>query len=66
MDKKITLKELEHIAREVGLPNYPQYIGNGLYKLSDNCITGRRGYELFMDELRKSQHTQNSLEHEIL
>ncbi len=26
---------------------YPQYIGGGLYRLSENCITGEKGYKRF-------------------
>ena len=45
--KEISLKDLEDAIKEVGLPEYPKYIGNGLWKLSDNCITGDKGLEAF-------------------
>ena len=54
--KVITMAELEEIARKVGFPEYPQYIGNGLYKLADNCITGRRGFYHFMEALGERLH----------
>lgn len=45
--KEISLKDIEEAIKKVDLPKYPQYIGNGLWKLSDNTITGDRGLEAF-------------------
>ena len=44
---EISQKDLEELARQLEMPEYPKYIGNGLYKLSENCITGRMGLEKF-------------------
>ena len=47
--KEVSLKDLESIAKEVGLSEFPQEIGPGLYQLSDKGpITGKEGMEKFM------------------
>ena len=51
--KEISLKELEDIARDV-MPEYPKYLGNGLWELHPGCYTGQKGYEMFMEEMRKA------------
>ena len=50
--KEISLKELEDIARKV-MPEYPKYLGNGLWELHPGCYTGQRGYEMFVEEMMK-------------
>lgn len=48
MNIELSLKDLEDVARQIDMPEYPKYLGNGLWKLADNCITGQKGYEEFM------------------
>lgn len=42
-----TLKELEDTFKELDFPEYPRYLGDGLWELSPGCYTGQRGIELF-------------------
>lgn len=51
--KELSLKELEDIARQLGMPEYPKYLGNGLWKIADNCITGQKGYEEFLKKMKQ-------------
>lgn len=57
--REFSLKDLEEAIKEVGLPEYPKYLGNGLWKLSEGCITGQRGYELYMEKLKKQVKKDN-------
>ena len=49
--KKITLKNIKEALKNAGMPEYPKYIGNGLWKLADNIITGERGLRDFDREV---------------
>ena len=55
MDKKKTysLKDLEEIIKGLDIPEYPRYLGNGLWELHPGCYTGQKWYEMFMEEMRK-------------
>ena len=50
MKKEISLKELEEMAKQVGLPKYPKYLGKGLWRISDNCITNQKGLEMYINK----------------
>lgn len=45
--KEIALKDIMEVIEKVGLPEYPKYLGNGLWQLADGCITGENGLEAF-------------------
>ena len=45
--KEIALKDIMEAMEKVGLPEYPKYLGNGLWQLADGCITGKKGLEAF-------------------
>lgn len=51
--KEITIKDIEKVLEEVGIPEYPKYIGKGLWKLNENCITNEKGLAAFYKELYK-------------
>lgn len=52
--KEITIKDIEKILKEIGIPEYPKYIGEGLWKLSENCITNEKGLAAFYKEIIKN------------
>ena len=45
--KEIALKDIMEAIEKVELPEYPKYLGNGLWQLADGCITGENGLEAF-------------------
>ena len=46
--KKLSLKDLEDVVKQIPMPKYPKYLGDGLWQIAENCITGQRGYDEFM------------------
>ena len=51
--KELSLKDLENIAKQISMPEYPRYLGNGLWQIAENCITGQKGYEEFIKTLKQ-------------
>lgn len=52
--KEITIKDIEKALEEIGISEYPKYIGRGLWKLSENCITNEKGLAAFYKEVIKN------------
>lgn len=50
--KELSLKDFEDVAKQIPMPEYPKYLGNGLWQIAENCITSQKGYEEFM-KMRK-------------
>lgn len=64
--KKLIIKDIEKAIEESGVLEYPKYIGNGLWKLSENCITSRKGLKEFYKALSNtSLDTEKVYEDEI-
>jgi len=51
-EKELTLKQIEEALEKIGIPEYPKYLGGGLWKLAENCIANQKGYEEFIEKLK--------------